>query len=351
MIDRDENNGIGILDPLHDPDWDERIRAHEKASIFMTSSWARVLADSYGYQPRYFGEVRNGVLAALMPFMEVSSILTGKRGVSLPFTDQCEPITSSETGIQDVLDSVIDHGKRSGWNYLELRPGTGLASPAPPSTVCCGHVLDLTPGPDQLFRGLRDSTRRNIKRAQNAGVTVTVSSTAEGLQEFCRLNCMTRRDHGLPPQPAKFFGNIQRHVLAKGHGMVVLASYRGRTIAGAVYFHFGRNAVYKYGASDRSYQNLRANNLVMWEAIRRYAAEGLRVFDFGRTEPGNEGLLQFKRGWGAVERPVNYYRYDLRRDVFVTSHLAVTGAHTAYFRHMPMPLLKLAGTLLYRHMG
>lgn len=351
MIDRVESNGIGLLDPLHDPDWNERVRMHENASFFMTSGWARVLADSYGYHPRYFGEVRNGELTALMPFMEVSSILTGKRGVSLPFTDQCEPITPNETGLHDVFRSAIDHGKRSGWRYLELRPGSGLDAQMPPSTVCFGHVLDLTPGPDQIFRGLRDSTRRNIKRAQNAGVTVTVSDAADDLLEFCRLNCMTRREHGLPPQPAKFFGNIQRHVLARGHGMVVLASYGGNTIAGAVYFHFGRNAVYKYGASDRRYQNLRANNLVMWEAIRRYASDNLRLFDFGRTEPGNEGLLQFKRGWGAVEGPVKYYRYDLRRGEFVTSRLAVAGAHTTYFRHMPMPLLKLAGTLLYRHMG
>jgi hypothetical protein len=345
------NNDIRLLDPLCDPDWDERILTHAQGSFFLTSGWARVLADSYGYLPRYFGEVRSGTLAALVPFMEVNSFLTGKRGVSLPFTDQCEPITCTDTGIQDLLDSVIDYGKRSGWNYLELRPGTSLAPHMPPSTSCYGHVLDLTPGPDRLFRGLRDSTRRNIKRAQNAGITVAVSGTEDGLREFCRLNCMTRREHGLPPQPAKFFGNIARHVLAKGRGMVVLASSGGQTIAGAVYFHFGDTAVYKYGASDRHYQHLRANNLVMWEAIQRYAAGGLRRFDFGRTESGNEGLLQFKRGWGAVEQSINYYRYDLRRDRFVAKPLAVAGAHTTYFRHMPMPLLKLAGTLLYRHMG
>jgi hypothetical protein len=345
------NNDIRLLDPLSDPDWDERILTHAQGSFFLTSGWARVLADSYGYLPRYFGVVRSGALEALVPFMEVNSFLTGKRGVSLPFTDQCEPITCAGTGMQDLLDQVIDHGKRSGWNYLELRPGTSLAPDTPPSTSCFGHVLDLTPGQDRLFRGLRDSTRRNIKRAQNAGITLAVSRTEEGLREFCRLNCLTRREHGLPPQPAKFFGNIARHVLAKGRGMVVLASSGGQTIAGAVYFHFGGTAVYKYGASDRHYQHLRANNLVMWEAIQRYAADGLRRFDFGRTEPGNEGLLQFKRGWGAAEQAINYYRYDLRRDRFVAKSLAVAGAHTTYFRHMPMPLLKLAGTLLYRHMG
>lgn len=133
--------------------------------------------------------------------------------------------------------------------------------------------------------------------------------------------------------------------------MVVLASYNGRTIAGSVYVHFGRKAVYKYGASDRRYQHLRANNLIMWEAIQRYSGDAYASLYLGRTEPENDGLLQFKRGWGCDEQRINYYRYDLRSDAFVAGRLSVSGAHTAFFRHMPLPLLKLAGTLLYRHVG
>ena len=45
------------------------------------------------------------------------------------------------------------------------------------------------------------------------------------------------------------------------NGFVALASYSNRVVAGAVFFHFGSKAIYKYGASDRNYQHLRANNL------------------------------------------------------------------------------------------
>ena len=342
---------IQILDPLRDPAWDERVITAARCSIFHTSSWARVLADSYGYRPHYAGVVRNGDMTALLPVMEVSSFLTGKRGVSLPFTDQCEPVTSEEVSVPFLCEHIIDHGRRSGWRYLELRSGSAMPGAIPPFTVCFGHTLDLAGGRDRLAAGLRDSTRRNIKRARNAGIRVSVSNSPEDLETFCRLNWITRREHGLPPQPGTFFKNILRHILAKERGMVVLATHGSRAIAGAVYFHFGTKAVYKYGASDRRYQHLRANNLIMWEAIERYASKGCRTFDFGRTEPENEGLLQFKRGWGADERTVHYYRYDLRQEAFVVGSLGVSGAHTAYFRHMPLPLLKMAGSILYRHMG
>lgn len=62
----------------------------------------------------------------------------------------------------------------------------------------------------------------------------------------------------------------------------MLASFKGTIIAGAIYFHFGEKAVYKYGASDVKYQQLRPNNLVMWEAIRLYCQNGYKSFCFGR---------------------------------------------------------------------
>lgn len=342
---------IQILDPLKDPDWDERLRSSDHCSFFHTASWARVLSDSYGYRPHYAGTITNGELTALLPVMEVDSFMTGKRGVSLPFTDKCKPLIQSEEGLEALLETVKDHGRQERWNYLDLRVGTGLAGTRPPYTVCYGHLLDLTRGQDRLLAGLRDSTMRNIKRARNTGVRISITRSPEDLETFCRLNYITRREHGLPPQPDKFFRNMLRHVLDRGQGNVILATHGGRTIGGAVYLHFGKKAVYKYGASDRNYQHLRANNLIMWEAIEHYLSNGYRALDFGRTERENKGLLQFKRGWGAAEHLVHYYRYDLRKESYVAGSLRVSGAHTGYFRRMPMPLLKMVGSLLYRHMG
>jgi hypothetical protein len=46
---------------------------------------------------------------------------------------------------------------------------------------------------------------------------------------------------------------------------------------------------------------LRANNLVMWEAIRWFSRNQFRSLHFGRTDQVQEGLMQFKRGWGAED--------------------------------------------------
>ena len=204
---------------------------------------------------------------------------------------------------------------------------------------------------NKIFSNFRDSTRRNIRKAINEGVEVTINNSWESIKEFYRLNCLTRREHGLPPQPYYFFKKIYEHVISKDLGFVALATHGKKTIAGAVFFHLGEKALYKYGASDKYYQHLRANNLVMWETIKWYSQNGYKSLCFGRTEPENKGLIQFKNGWGAKESRIFYYKYDMGKGAFVKDSSGVTGFYNKLFSHMPLPLLKLSGTLLYKHMG
>jgi hypothetical protein len=89
----------------------------------------------------------------------------------------------------------------------------------------------------------------------------------------------------------------------------------------------------------------------MWEAIRWYSENGYKILCFGRTEPGNQGLIQFKSGWGTTEQQVNYYRYDFKKEAFVSRTSRVTGFHNKIFRRMPAPLLKAIGSALYKHVG
>jgi len=345
------DNAIQMFNPIEDSRWNERVLASKNSSIFHSSNWAHVLSEAYHYTPLCFSIIRDNTLPAVIPIMEINSIITGKRGVSLPFTDYCDPIVPDASVFEDLLGNIIEHGRSAGWKSIELRTESALPSAYTPSSEYYGHVLDISRSEEELYSQLRDSTRRNIKKAFKEGVEVVFSNTLDAVKEFYRLNCMTRRDHGLPPQPYLFFKKVHEHVLSKDLGHIALASYNGRNIAGAVFFHFNNRAVYKYGASDKRFLDNRANNLIMWEAIRWYRNKGYTNFSFGRTEPENEGLLQFKRGWGAKEYPIYYYKYDLGQNAFIKDDLKLKGVHNRIFKRMPLPLLKLAGSMLYRHMG
>jgi hypothetical protein len=340
-----------IIDPTQYPNWDQLLLSTPGSSFFHTSSWAKVLKEAYGYSPKYFTEFDGGQISILIPVMEVKNILNGRRGVSLPFTDYCEPIIQNGNKFQDLINSIAEYGKKANWKYFELRGRKDLFPFSLPSCTYLAHTLNLSRNAEEIFSDFRDSTKRNIKKAIKNGVEVKINNSFESIKEFCRLNCVTRKRHGIPPQPFLFFKKVFEYIISNQRGFVVLASFKDRYIAGAVFFLSGDTAIFKYGASDKKYHHLRANNLVMWEAIKWSCQNGFKHFCFGRSEPGNKGLLQFKSGWGTIEQKINYYRYDLKKGSFVSDSSKLTGFRNRVFRNMPLPLLKKLGSVLYKYVG
>ena len=167
---------------------------------------------------------------------------------------------------------------------------------------------------------------------------------------FYKLHVRTCRRHGVPPQPRSFFVNIQRHLIGAGHGFIVIVEGQKRPLAAAVFFKFGRHAVYKFGASDERLQELRANNLAMSEGIKHLADAGAEVLHFGRTEKENEGLRRFKLSWGATEEEIRYARFEMGSDSWKAAHPTGSGLHKYVFRALPASLNRLAGAMIYPHL-
>jgi lipid II:glycine glycyltransferase (peptidoglycan interpeptide bridge formation enzyme) len=283
--------------------------------------------------------------------MEIKSNITGRRGVSLPFSDSCEPIVSGKNDFGELFRNLLVFAEKSGWRYLELRGGKNYLTNCLPLLHYYTHMLNFDQSKEKIFKSFRGSTRRNIRKAAKEHVHVKILNSFDALKKFYRLHCITRKHHGVPPQPFLFFKKIHDHVLSKNYGIVVLGYFREKVIAAAVFFHFGNKAIYKYGASDKNYQNLRANNLIMWQALKWYLKRGYQEFSFGRTEPDNRGLLQFKDGWCNQRTEIKYYKYDLKSKRFETQRPSLNSFHTKIFRRMPLSMLNIVGSMLYRHIG
>jgi lipid II:glycine glycyltransferase (peptidoglycan interpeptide bridge formation enzyme) len=341
-----------IVNPLNQHVWDELVSSHPSGSFFHTSSWARVLAESYGYKPAYFVVRDKGYLLALLPVMEIRSILTGKRGVSLPFSDYADPFAKDEEQYLSLAKTAMRYGTQAGWKTLEIRGGGYPWAEKEESSVFLGHQLDLSGTESEIYTGFRTNMRRNISRALKAGVKIEILNSAEAIEAYYHLHCITRKGHGIPPQPLKFFRKIQEHVLQRNMGIIALATFRKSVVAGIMLFHHGKKAIYKYGASNLEGKECRANNLVMWEAIRWYRQKGVKEFCFGRTEGTNQGLREYKLGYGASEYDLPYYKYDLSGNRVVRKSAEdASGRLERYYQKVPIPFSRIIGTLLYRHVG
>lgn len=339
---------MALPDACLPADWDARLHAFPDASVFHSAAWAQALAEAYGYLPRYRASAGSAA-GGLLPVMEVRSALTGVRGVSLPFSDEVPALGVLPGTSGDLVEAVLAEGRDRGWKTVQFRGGEPFGADAVPSSRYLTHTLDLAAEPDALFTRLGGAFRQAVRKAEGAGVAVSLGYDTQAVRAFCRLNARTRRRHGLPPQPLLFFDSVRRYLLEQGMGFIVLAQHGQIPLAAAMFLHFGPQATFKYAASDRRFQSFRAANLVLWHGILECRRAGCRRLSLGRTQPRNAGLLRFKRATGAVESPLPYFTYSFREKVLIADPDRLNGLSNKLFRLLPLPLSRLAGALLYRH--
>ena len=118
---------ISIINPIEHPHWDDLLLTADRATFFHTTAWARVLSESYGYKPLYFTIIDDGKLAGLIPVMEIESLLTGKRGVSLPFTDFCPPVADSMGVFQVCWMPCVNTAGSPGGKASNLEGGATIS--------------------------------------------------------------------------------------------------------------------------------------------------------------------------------------------------------------------------------
>ena len=341
---------LQIINPANRPDWNKLLKNTPGSTIFHTREWASVMQKTYNYTPCHFTEMSWDRIQTLIPVMEVSSWLTGTRGVSLPFTDFVPILILDRRSWPDVFKNISNYAKSQHYKYLEFRSPLPGSSERTVFTSYFTHILHLKDKTDELYQGFHSSTKRNIKKAEKSGIQIEKHQSLDALQKFYDLHCLTRKRHGVPVQPWTFFRNIYTELFKNNLGHLLMARHEEQWIAGAVYFYFNNLAVYKFGASDMNYQHMRPNDLVMWNAITEFAESGFNSLHFGRTDLGHEGLRRYKLGWGAEEETIDYFRYDPVKNQFIEGK--GNSSETLYpLKIAPVPILKLLGKVAYRHVA
>ncbi|HPW19611.1 MAG TPA: GNAT family N-acetyltransferase [Vicinamibacterales bacterium] len=355
---------VHVVDPLADPRWDGLLARHPRASVFHTRGWLDALKRTYGYEPFALTTTSEGALENGLALCRVKTPFA-RRLVSLPFSDHCDPLVDRPEDVSAMLGFLKAQQERERWRSVELRPrqaAWGLAAEAPAaggdgarpswpaeSARYVHHALDLARPAEQVFAGFHPShTQRAVRRAEREGLTYEAGNSEPLVSAFYGLLRLTRRRHGLPPQPRAWFRNLATSL---GDQLAVhLASKDGQPIAAILTLGFKRTIVYKYGASDAAFHRLGAMPFLFWRAIQDARSKGIIEMDLGRSDLGQPGLAAFKDHLGAERAALAYCAWPVRR-----ARPPQPGALSRLARSvvplLPDAVLDWSGRMLYRHLG
>ena len=347
---------VYTVDPLSDGRWPKFLENHPEATIFHTPGWLEALRRTYGYSPIVYttappnAKLTNGIVCC-----RVRSWLTGSRLVSVPFSDHCQPLVDNEDNFALLIQHMQTSLGAESWRYIEFRPLAPYdsflerQSEFALSEQFYLHRLDLTESLEKIFGNFhKKSTQDKIHRAEREQLSYEEGNSSTNLTKFYQLQLLTRRRHQLPPQPLSWFQTL---IECLGDQVKIrVLSKDGQPIASTVTLSYKGSVVAKYGCTDAEYHRVGAMPFLLWKAIEEGKRQGAREYDFGRSEPENTGLLNFKSNWGAGCSRLRYFRYPSPASDPAHEHWGVNLARNICGR-LPNPLLTAAGSFLYKHIG
>lgn len=336
------------IDPLRDPRWADLVERSEDATIFHTCEWLGALRRTYDYEPVAFTDAAPGeALRNGLVFCRVKSWMTGRRLVSLPFSDHCEPLVASCSALTEMLELLKSRHGVEG-RYIELRPVRAVPTTGFQKVeTYVSHAIDLRPELPEIFSAFhKRHAQRTVRRAQRLGLACDAGRSAELLTQFYALHTRTRRRHHLPAQPIAWFENLLDGM--SDRATIYVATHQNRAVAAILTIVHGKTLVYKYGGSDTRYNRLGGMRLLFWRAIQRAKSLGLTQFDLGRSDVGSQGLLDFKDRLGARRTVLDYYRYGGGQKRALARWVPIAQTLQAF---VPKTIQASVGSGLYKHFG
>jgi lipid II:glycine glycyltransferase (peptidoglycan interpeptide bridge formation enzyme) len=209
--------------------------------------------------------------------------------------------------------------RRTGWRPVQSAGGFAAGQPQ--------YVFQLQlAGRDEndLLKSMNQQWRRNIKKADKAGVTVT-QGKGDDLAEFHALYAETAARDGFTPRPLSYFERMFTALQAEDPDRIrlYLAHYDADLVAATTWVRVGRHVWYSYGASSTAHRDVRGSNAVQWQMIRDALAAGADVYDLrgvtDTVDPDDPhvGLIQFKVGTGGrVTEYVGEWDLPLNRPIY-----------------------------------
>jgi predicted N-acyltransferase len=315
---------ISVVENVDSVKWNELLESCLDATIFQTQEILDVYRKSFSnYKIKYIIAAEGDKIVCGMPILKI------KRRVFCGYSsvDWGTPVLldNNEDVLEGVLEKFSSLYNDPGISYLSVNDYSGKCSYLKNlgfnCRPCLYQVVELNPSFESMFVRGRDgsaakvnkSRRKNAQSAIKRGVVVEEVNTAEQVKEYYDMARYTYASRGgALPYSLQFYKNILEIMFPKGLIKWHMARKDGTPIAATLHFVYKSMIFDLLDASYNKYQNLRANDLLVYNMIKWACENNFKYYNFGSSS-GAEGLIEFKRIWGGIES--NFMIYEKKSEI------------------------------------
>lgn len=317
------HRATGVFEPsTHE--WDAFVAGFQGDTLAQTTIWARTKGGGDHHTVVGYRDNGNLVAGCLLLRRSVGPvhIAYAPRGPLIA--------AGAEHVAEDLLSATTAVSRRWGPSALILQPlhqppalaralrRNGFSTLPLGITTTATVEIPLDAGPEMVFASLRSSRRRNIRKAERAGVEVR-RGTEQDLDLFHELHAATAARQGFAPMSRQYLMEQWRALGVAGVQRIYIAELEGCALAAATVTAFGDRVVFKLAGlnDDPVARATRASELLHWRIIAEAIEDGFSYYDLGGFDRAAAQLIaagqdppesirssasQFKLGFGGEVR-------------------------------------------------
>lgn len=327
--------------------WDEYANRADGAALYHLYGWRQVVETTFGHETVYLSAIDHaGNVVGILPLVRLKSWAFGHMLVSLPYFNY-GGICADGNAAGALLQEAIRVAQETKADFLEIRHDANWPSGLPTKNSKASMRLPLPTSAEALWKSFPAKLRSQVQKPRKEGMTVIVGRDDQ-LDAFYEVFSANMRDLGTPVYAKAFFRNILDTFPDRTW---ITTVYHGQTpVASGFLAGFRDRLEIPWASSLRAFNRFSPNMLLYWTCLEGACERGYRVFDFGRSTPG-EGTYRFKEQWGARPHPLywHYWLPDGRPMPDVNPRNPKYRAAVAVWQRLPMRLTRRLGPRIVKY--
>ena len=304
--------------------WEATLRQYRDAEVFHSPEWLSFLSTSHGAETviaivRDHGQPIGHFVGAIVRRYGVKILGSPLRGWG---TESMGFLLDAGADRRAAAEALIPFAfEELGCSHVELSDrwltGEQMAGSGFLVEVGRTFLVDLERSEQEILAGMRSRTRTYIRQAERKGLLVEpVTAQSFSDEYYAQLVEVFARQGLRPTYGVQRVSDLIRALRPTGQVVTLrITSPDGRSLGTVVVVGRNRTAIMWGAAFDRAMADDHSNELLHWEAMRRWRAAGASLYDMG-------GGGDYKAKYGGVETPV-YHFYRSRFPAMTTARNAV----------------------------
>jgi FemAB-related protein (PEP-CTERM system-associated) len=294
---------IKTLDVANYSRWDDFVQASTDATFFHQAGWKEVIERAFGHKTYFLYVEKEAKITGILPLVHISSLFFGNTLISIAPCVYGGIVSSDEQSYLELDKEACRLAEQLGVDCLEMRNRVQKNSERPYKKLYVTFRKELDADVEKNFLAIPRKQRAMVRKSIEAGLTSVIDSN---IDRIYRAYSESVRNLGTPVFSKKYFQTLKD--VFSDQCEVLTVEHKGQLIASVMSFYFKDEILPYYGGGTDLARELKGNDFMYWEVMRRAVEKGIKVFDYGRSKIGT-GSYNFKKNWGFKPEPIFYEFY------------------------------------------